>query len=77
MRSYAGTLRIHPLGLGAEDKSKDFLFPCAAPLGDSLEITYDKTALKLVNVKFKAYPSQESATLGQTVVIGDPTAQGA
>ena len=77
MRSYAGTLRIHPLGLGAEDKSKDFLFPCDAPLGDSLEITYDKTALKLVNVKFKAYPSQESATLGQTVVIGDPTAQGA
>jgi hypothetical protein len=43
-------------------------------MGDSLEISYEKTALKLVNVKFKAYPSQAQATLGQTVVIGDPTA---
>ncbi|MBR1897001.1 MAG: hypothetical protein IJ822_09500 [Pyramidobacter sp.] len=74
MMSYAGQLRIHPLSLVDTDKSKDFLFPCAAPLGDSLEITYDKTGLKLVNVRFKAYPSQAQATLGQTVVIGDPTA---
>ena len=77
LRSYAGALRVHPLSLPDADKSKDFFFPSAAPLGDSLEITYDKTALKLVNVKFKAYPSQAQDTLGQTVVIGDPTAKSA
>lgn len=74
MRDYAGELRVHPLSLEDTDKSKDFFFPCAAPMGDSLEISYEKTALKLVNVKFKAYPSQAQATLGQTVVIGDPSA---
>ncbi len=77
MHDYAGELRVHPLSLDAKDKSRDFFFPSAAPLGDSLEITYDKTSLKLVNVKFKAYPSQETATLGQTVVIGDPAVKGA
>ena len=74
MLTYAGELRVHPLSHADSDKSRDFLFPCAAPLGDSLELSYEKTALKVVNVKFKAYPSQAQATLGQTVIIGDPTA---
>ena len=74
MLTYAGELRVHPLSHADTDKSRDFLFPCAAPLGDSLELSYEKTALKVVNVKFKAYPSQAQATLGQTVIIGDPTA---
>lgn len=72
-RSYAGELRIHPIGRESTDKSKDLLFPCAAPTGNA-ELSYDKTNLKVISVTFKAYPSEAAATEDQTMIVGDPAA---
>ena len=74
----AGELRLHPINAtGDSDKSKDFLFPAAAPLTTDLEIAYTKDGLKTIPIEFKAYPSEAAATLGQVIVIGDPTAAAA
>ena len=74
VRDNEGELRVHPIDKAASDKSKDFFVPCAAPLSTDIEISYTKNGLRTLPIEFKAYPSEETATEGQTIIYGDPTA---
>lgn len=77
MIDFAGNLRLHPQSaVSSADVSMDWNFLLAAPSGN-LDITYDKNNLKIVTVQFKAYPSQDAATLGQVAIFGDKTAAAA
>lgn len=77
-RDNAGALRLHPVSAdGDSDKSKDFLFPAAAPVTTDLEITYTKDGLKTIPLEFKAYPSEEEETAGLSLIVGDPAATAA
>lgn len=70
-RDFAGALRLHPLGVDADDLSKDFFFPMAAPIGGELAINYTKSDLKTIPLQFKAYPDSN----GESLVIGYPDAE--
>lgn len=69
LKSFAGELRLHPVEKDADDKSEDYLFPCAAPIGN-IDMTFAKNELRVVNVTFKAFPGENK----ETMIYGDPAA---
>lgn len=77
LREYEGELRLHPVEKSASDKSKDFFFPCAAPVARDMEISYTKDGLRTLPLEFKAYPSEASGSVGNTIIFGDPSATAA
>jgi len=62
-------LKLHPTKLLITDLSKDVVFPKAFPMGE-FELTYDKENVKILELKFKAYPDAN----GISAIFGDETA---
>lgn len=54
--SLAKALILHPKGLETSDKTKDWNFTKAVPVGN-VEIVYDKENMKTINLTFKTFPT--------------------
>lgn len=67
--TFANTLVLHPTSLEDTDKSEDWTFNKAAPVGN-LEVLYDKENPKVAEVTFKIFPDTDN-TMG---IFGDITA---
>ena len=76
LKDMAGKLLLHPTKRETADVTKDVTFWKAAPTG-KLDVTYGKNDLKIINIEFTAFASDDTDTVGQVMVVGDTTAKAA
>jgi hypothetical protein len=72
LRSFAGTLVLHPIALASSAKNNDFTVPIAAPKGE-FNFAYKFDEERIYNVEFQGYPDLATDVL---YVIGDTTVAG-
>lgn len=76
LKTYAGELRLHPVEKDDSDKSEDWFFPAAAPVGN-IDLSFTKGELRTVPLTFKAFPGTvEGKTEPVTMIYGDPAVSG-